>query len=189
MPISIFGKVLGRRRSKLKLNFASSIPRPLRRENGAQINAFIEQAGVDFGGGEIDEARLAQQVQHGAAFIGVQRSSRLCAWPRGPRRHRCLDEILQRGSSSSGDEQSKADGRVARRHEEDRIGKDRSGGKSCGHAASLGQRKSVAHMPTATEAGSRLILKDKGRRHHTLSPAGAGPADRVHFSRGILVND
>jgi transposase InsO family protein len=54
-----------------------------------------------------------------------------------------------------------SDGGMACRH-----GRDR-GGKDCGYAASLGQRKRVAHIPTvdakAAEA-SCLILNDKAGR-------------------------
>jgi putative transposase len=84
-------------------------------------------------------------------------------------RHRILDDLLQSSPPSSGDEQPNADGGVARRH-----GQNRGGGEDCGYAASLGQRKRVAHIPTAeTEAArSCLILKDKGRRDHTLTSIG-----------------
>src|SRR3979409_335270 len=69
---------------------------------------------------------------------------------------------------------------MARRH-----GQDRGGEQDCGYAASLGQRKRVAHIPTADAkaAASCLILKDKGRRHYTLTPAPPGPASGVHFIR------
>ena len=57
-----------------------------------------------------------------------------------------------------------------------RHGHDRSGGEGCGYAASLGQRKRVAHIPTAEAPGSGLIfLKDKSRSGYTLSPAFHGP--------------
>src|SRR5436190_21214300 len=67
---------------------------------------------------------------------------------------------------------------MARRH-----GQDRGGEQDCGYAASLGQRKRVAHIPTADAkaAGSCLILKDKGRRDYTLTPAPPGPTYGVHF--------
>ena len=52
-----------------------------------------------------------------------------------------------------GDEQPDADGGVARRH-----GRNRGGGKGCGYAASLGQRKRVAHIPTAEAARCGLIF-------------------------------
>ena len=51
---------------------------------------------------------------------------------------------------------------------ERRHGKDRSGGKGCGYAASLGQRKRVAHIPTAADAaGSSLIFEgqEQARLH------------------------
>jgi putative transposase len=56
-------------------------------------------------------------------------------------------------------EQPDADGGVARRH-----GQNRGGAKSCGYAASHGQRKRVAHIPTAeAEARSGLIIKGQGQ--------------------------
>jgi hypothetical protein len=84
---------------------------------------------------------------------------------------------------ASGDEQPVSHGGMACRHGQDR------GGEGCGYAASLGQRKRVAHIPTAdakTAEGSCLILKDKGRRDHTLTPAILGPMSGVHFTRGCL---
>ena len=61
---------------------------------------------------------------------------------------------------ASGDEQPDADGGVARRH-----GQNRGGGESCGYAASLGQRKRVAHIPTAEAEAARsgLILEGQGQ--------------------------
>ena len=53
-------------------------------------------------------------------------------------------------------------------------GQDRGGERYGGYAASLGQRKSVAHITTADpkeSAGSGLILKDMSRRDYTLTPA------------------
>ena len=61
------------------------VQNPVHGSNGTQLNALIEQACIDFGGCEIDEARFAQKVQHGPAFIGVQSASRFCAWPRRQR--------------------------------------------------------------------------------------------------------
>src|ERR1700733_2544938 len=55
-----------------------------------------------------------------------------------------LDEPLQFSVPSPGDEQPDPDGGVARRH-----GQNRGGGEGCGYAVSLGQRKRVAHIPTA----------------------------------------
>ena len=61
-------------------------------------------------------------------------------------------------------------GGVARRH-----GQNRGGGEGCGYAASLGQRKRVAHIPTAeTEAaGSSLILEGQrqARSHLKFNPS------------------
>jgi putative transposase len=61
--------------------------------------------------------------------------------------------FLQFTAPASGDEQSHANGGVARRY-----GQNRGGGEDCGYAASLGQRKRVAHIPTAgaETAGSSL---------------------------------
>jgi len=69
---------------------------------------------------------------------------------------------------------------VVRRH-----GHDRSGGEGCGYAASLGQRKRVAHIPTAETEAARsglIFLKDKSRSGYTLSPAFDGPTIGVHFN-------
>src|SRR5665213_2462614 len=90
-----------------------------------------------------------------------------------------MDELLQSSPPASGDEQPVSHGGMACRHEQDR------GGQDCGYAASLGQRKRVAHIPTAdtkAAAGSCLILKDKGRRDHTLTSSIRGPSFGVHFS-------
>ena len=78
----------------------------------------------------------------------------------GAVQHQFLDELLQ-FSASPGDEQPDADGGVARRH-----GQNRGGGEGCGYAASLGQRKRVAHIPTAEPARSGLILE--GQRQARL---------------------
>src|SRR5207344_1584301 len=73
--------------------------------------------------------------------------------------HQFLDELLQFSAPSPGDEQPDADGGVARRH-----GQNRGGGEGCGYAASLGQRKRVAHQPTAeAEAARGLSLEGQGQ--------------------------
>src|SRR3954469_4382901 len=54
-----------------------------------------------------------------------------------------MDELLQSSPPASGDEQSVSHGGMARWHGQDR------GSEDCGYAASLGQRKRVAHIPTA----------------------------------------
>src|SRR5712672_1699134 len=67
---------------------------------------------------------------------------------------RIMDEFLQSSPPASGDEQPVSHGGMACRHGQDR------GGEDCGYAAPLGQRKRVAHIPTAdakAAAGSRLI--------------------------------
>ncbi len=67
--------------------------------------------------------------------------------------------------AAPGDEQPDADGGVARRH-----GQNRGGGEGCGYAASLGQRKRVAHIPTAEAARSGLISEGQGQaRSHLKS--------------------
>src|SRR5450432_4681265 len=87
-----------------------------------------------------------------------------------------MDELLQSSPPASGDEQPVSHGGMACRHGQDR------GGEDCGYAAPLGQRKRVAHIPTAdakAAAGSRLI-KDKGRRDQTLISVIPGPRSGVH---------
>src|ERR1700732_5516525 len=87
-----------------------------------------------------------------------------------------MDELLQSSSPASGDEQPVSHGSMACRHGQDR------GGEDCGYAASLGQRKRVAHIPTAdAKAAAGSCLKDKGRRDHTLTSAILGPRSGVHF--------
>ena len=53
---------------------------------------------------------------------------------------------------------ARGDGRVARRH-----GQNRGGGERYRYAASLGQRKRVARIPTAETAKSGLILEGQGQ--------------------------
>src|ERR1700680_150186 len=79
-------------------------------------------------------------------------------WAADAGRHRFLDDFLQLSTPSPGDEQPDADGGVARRH-----GQNRGGGEGCGYAALLGQRKRVAHIPTAEAAKSGLILEGQGQ--------------------------
>src|SRR5208337_1984879 len=101
--------------------------------------------------------------------------------PRGASRHRFLDDFLQFSTPSPSDEQPDADGGVARRH-----GQNRGGGESCGYAASLGQRKRVAHIPTAeTEAArSSLILEGQGqaRLHLKFNPSWSYEWGPVHLA-------
>ncbi len=101
---------------------------------------------------------------------------------RGAVRHRLLDELLQFSAPSPGDEQPDADGGVARRH-----GQNRGGGEGCGYAASLGQRKRVAHIPTAeTEAArSGLILEgqEQARLHLKSNPPWSHQWGPVHFAK------
>src|SRR6267154_1275458 len=89
-----------------------------------------------------------------------------------------MDEFLQSSPPASGDEQPVSHGGMACRHRQDR------GGKDCGYAASLGQRKRVAHIPHSRRKSSSrklLDLKDKGRRDYTLTSAIPGPSSGVHF--------
>ena len=63
-------------------------------------------------------------------------------------------------------------------------GQNRGGGEGCGYAASLGQRKRVAHIPTAeTEAArSSLILEGQGqaRLHLKFNPSWSYEWGPVH---------
>ena len=71
--------------------------------------------------------------------------------------------FLQFSTPSPGDEQPNADGGVARRH-----GQNRGGGEGCGYAASLGQRKRVAHIPTAQTEAARSGFILEGQRQARL---------------------
>ena len=52
----------------------------------AEVDALVEQGGVDFGRGKVGEARLAQKVEHGLAFGGAQGAGRAGAGGRFDRR-------------------------------------------------------------------------------------------------------
>ena len=108
--------------------------------------------GLALPGGKAAQGRVRTAV----ALDQVRRSASesLRRWLRGAVRHQFLDEFLQFSAPSPGDKQPDADGGVARRH-----GQNRGGGEGCGYAASLGQRKRVAHIPTAEAARSGLILE------------------------------
>src|SRR6267378_1930809 len=87
-----------------------------------------------------------------AAFTGRLEAAGIAISMDG--RGRIMDEFLQSSPPASGDEQPVSHGGMACRHRQDR------GGKDCGYVASLGQRKRVAHIPTADSkaaAGSCLI--------------------------------
>src|SRR6266851_7206029 len=74
-----------------------------------------------------------------------------------------MDEFLQSSPSASGDEQPVSHGGMACRYGQNR------GGEDCGYAASLGQRKRVAHIPTAdakAAAASCLIEGQRQARSH-----------------------
>ena len=90
-----------------------------------------------------------------------------------------MDELLQSSPPASGDEQSVSHGGMACRHGQDR------GGEDCGYAASLGQRKRVAHIPTADAkaATESCLIRTTRAGDHTLTSAIHGPAFGVHFSR------
>src|SRR5271168_706476 len=89
-----------------------------------------------------------------------------------------MDELLQSSSPASGDEQPVSHGGMACQHGQDR------GGEDCGYAASLGQRKRVAHIPTADAkaAEGSCLIERQGRRDYTLTSAIPGPGFGVHFS-------
>src|ERR1700758_505277 len=98
-----------------------------------------------------------------------------------------MDGLLQPPSASSGHEQPTTNERVAQRHEW-----ARATGGSCGYAASLGQRKRVAHIPNSSDRKKRRKrLEDSfegeenrnGRRLYTLISTAPGPSDGVHLSR------
>jgi hypothetical protein len=121
------------------------------------------------------------------ALDQVRRSAfeSLRRWLRGAVRHQFLDDLLQFSAPSPGDEQPNADGGVARRH-----GQNRGGGEGCGYAASLGQRKRVAHIPTAeTEAArSSLILEGQrqARSHLKFNPSSSHEWGPVHWGGSEL---
>ena len=66
--------------------------------------------------------------------------------------------VVQYKTASPGAEQPNADERVARGRRE-----NRTGGVSCGYAASLGQRKRVARIPAAAEPTGRGSLIFEGQ--------------------------
>src|SRR5258706_14901481 len=85
-----------------------------------------------------------------------------------------MDDIQQYPPLQSGARLEDADGRVECRQD------------GYGHAATLGQRKSVAHMPTAatTNANSNrsLISKQGAADLSTLTQLARGPAHGGHFN-------
>src|SRR5208337_1472111 len=98
---------------------------------------------------------------------------------REARADRLLDDLLQFSAPAPGDEQPDADGGVARRH-----GQNRGGGEGCGYAASLGQRKRVAPIPTAEAEAARngLILErqEQARLHLKSNPPWSHQWGPVH---------
>jgi hypothetical protein len=74
-----------------------------------------------------------------------------------------LGDLLQFSAPTSGDEQPKPNGGVARWH-----GQTRSGSEDCGYAASLGQRKRVALIPTEEAEAARSGLIFEGQEQAKL---------------------
>lgn len=72
----------------------------------------------------------------------------LCRRSRGASRHLGVDDLLQHEETAPGAGQPHPDGGLAGRHYRC------SAGQCCGHAAALGRRWRVAHMPTATTAAT-----------------------------------
>src|SRR5271154_653099 len=124
-------------------------------------------------------------------------SESLRRWPRGAGWYRCLDDFLQSSAPAPGDEQPDADGGVARQHR-----RNRGGGETCGYAASLGQRKRVAHIPTAQTEEARSGLNFEGQEQarlhlkskfpwsyewgpvHARQPVHIGCIDRIDRGKG-----
>src|SRR5271169_2048609 len=99
-----------------------------------------------------------------------------------------MDGFLQPSSTSPINEQPTTNKRLARRHEWARATDG-----SYGYAASLGQRKRVAHIPTAAtekreESGLKILSKRKRTERqaplYTLISTTSGPTDGVHLSCG-----
>src|ERR1700730_4201291 len=96
-----------------------------------------------------------------------------------------MDEFLQSSPPVSGDEQSVSHVGMACRHGQER------GGEDCGYAASLGQRKRVAHIPTAdakAATGSCLIEGQRQARSHlNFGDPWSQLRGPLHSGRNILL--
>jgi hypothetical protein len=57
-------------------DFGVLVQYPIHGPDRAVIDALVEQGGVDFGRGEVGEARLTQKVEDGLAFGGAQGAGR-----------------------------------------------------------------------------------------------------------------
>src|SRR3954454_13036928 len=57
-------------------NLVMVVQNPVQGPDRAEVDALVEQGGVDLRRGEIGEARLAQLVEHGLSFFGRQRAGR-----------------------------------------------------------------------------------------------------------------
>ena len=155
---------IARARSLLNGGMASSLGlHPAARRHRHRRIVGPQTAGVDVLGGKM--------------MVVIELDRR----PRGAGRHRFLDDLLQFSTPAPGDEQPDADGGVARRH-----GQNRGGGEGCGYAASLGQRKRVAHIPTAEAEAARsgLILEGQGqaRLHLKSNPSWSHEWGPVHIT-------
>jgi hypothetical protein len=91
-----------------------------------------------------------------------------------------LDRSLESAKVVLGNEQPNADRGVGRRH-----GQNRGGGEGCGYAASFGQRKRVAHIPTAETVAARigLILDGQGQARPLVVPRMESSSARPQYTR------
>ena len=67
-------------------DFVMVVEDPIHGADRAVVGALVEQAGVDFRRGQVDEVRFAQKVAHRQPLLGGQRPFRLRPWPWGRRR-------------------------------------------------------------------------------------------------------
>ena len=105
-----------------------------------------------------------QRVHRAAVALAQARgrlSEGLCRRPRGQRRDRSVDRLLQHAAAAQRARPPHAHGGVARRRDR------RARPDGCGHDAALGQRWRVAHMPTAATTaatGSLMVLGERNGR-------------------------
>ncbi len=133
-----------------------------RQFTSAPFTGVLSAAGMRIsmdGRGRLD----GQRIHRAAVALAQARghlSQRLWRRPRGARRHRLLDRLLQRHASAPGAWQPHANGGLAR-------GRSRWIRRhGCGHDAALGQRWRVAHMPTAaTTTAATCSLISSGDRN------------------------